>query len=79
MNKLTTENVEKVLQVIRPFLEADGGSVELVEITPENIVKVRLTGSCADCPMSIITLRAGIERALVKEMPQIRRVEAVEE
>ncbi len=77
MKKLNKENVEEVLELIRPFLKADGGGVELVEITPENIVKVRLTGSCADCPMSIMTLRAGIERTLMKEIPQIKRVESV--
>ncbi len=78
MSELTKENVLKVLNSIRPFLKDDGGDVELIEITPENIVKVKLLGSCADCPMSIMTLRAGIERALMKEIPQIRRVEAVE-
>jgi len=67
----------KALESIRPFLQADNGDVELVEITEENIVKVRLTGDCENCPMSPLTLRAGIERALMKNVPGIRRIEAV--
>ena len=77
MSELNETNVLKVLISIRPYLKEDGGDVELVEITPENIVKVKLLGSCAECPLSIMTLRAGIERALIREIPQIRRVESV--
>lgn len=69
--------VEKALQSIRPYLKADGGDVELVRVTQEGIVEVKLTGACSDCPMSQMTLRAGVERALIKEVPGIRRVEAV--
>jgi Fe-S cluster biogenesis protein NfuA len=71
------EKILKALESIRPFLQADNGDVELVEITEENIVKVRLTGDCENCPMSPLTLRAGIERALMKNVPGIRRIEAV--
>lgn len=77
MNDVMRNKVEKALQTIRPYLEADGGDVELVRVTPEGIVEVKLTGACSDCPMSQMTLRAGVERALIKEVPGIRRVEAV--
>ena len=71
------ENVIKALDAIRPFLQADSGDIELVEITAEGIVKVKFTGACDICPMSQMTLRAGIERALMREVPGIRRVESV--
>jgi len=77
MNEVLHEKVEKALQTIRPYLKADGGDVELVQITNEGIVEVKLTGACSDCPMSQMTLRAGVERALIREVPGIRRVEAV--
>ncbi len=76
-NDTLKEKVEKALETIRPYLKADGGNVELVNVTPEGIVKVKLTGACIDCPMSQMTLRAGVERALIREVPGIRRVEAV--
>jgi Fe-S cluster biogenesis protein NfuA len=71
------EEVEKALDSIRPFLQADDGDVELIEITEDGIVKVRLTGACDVCPMSVITLRAGIERSLLMQVPGIKRVESV--
>lgn len=71
------EKIEKSLEAVRPFLQADNGDVELVEVTEEGIVKVKLTGACGLCPLSVLTLRAGIERALLREVPGIRRVEAV--
>jgi len=77
MNEILFEKVEKALQNIRPYLQADGGDVELVKVTEEGIVEVRLTGACRGCPMSQMTLRAGVERALIREIPGIRRVEAV--
>jgi Fe-S cluster biogenesis protein NfuA len=77
MSDSMNEKVEKALQTIRPYLKADGGDVELVQVTPEGIVEVKLTGACGDCPMSQMTLRAGVERALIREVPGIRRVEAV--
>lgn len=69
--------VQKALNNIRPYLQADNGDVELVEVTEDGIVKVKLLGSCEDCPLSIMTLRAGIERAIMKEVPSVRRIEAV--
>jgi len=77
MSDTLFEKVEKALGTIRPYLNADGGDVELVNVSPEGIVEVKLTGACIDCPMSQMTLRAGVERALIKEVPGIRRVEAV--
>jgi len=71
------QEILKALKKIRPFLQADSGDVELVEVTNEGIVKVRLTGACEVCPLSVMTLRAGIERTLLREVPGIRRVEAV--
>jgi Fe-S cluster biogenesis protein NfuA len=67
----------KALDNIRPFLQADNGDVELIEVTEDAIVKVRLVGACGVCPLSVMTLRAGIERALLREVPGIRRVESV--
>ncbi|MCX7798364.1 MAG: NifU family protein [Melioribacter sp.] len=77
MSDTLKEKVEKALETIRPYLKADGGDVELVKVTPEGIVEVKLTGACIDCPMSQMTLRAGVERVLIREVPGIRRVEAV--
>ncbi|CUU07494.1 Fe-S cluster biogenesis protein NfuA, 4Fe-4S-binding domain [Candidatus Thermokryptus mobilis] len=71
------ERVLKALEIARPYLKADGGDVELVEITDDNIVKVKLIGACGSCPLSMMTLRAGIERIIIREAPEIRRVEAV--
>ncbi len=71
------ERVLKSLDSVRPFLQADGGDVELVRITDDGYVEVRLVGSCLSCPMSKMTLRAGVERKLLKDIPEIRRVEQV--
>jgi len=71
------EKVELALNKIRPALQADGGDVELVEVTEEGIVKVRLTGACGGCPMSQLTLKMGIERLLKKEIPEVKTVEAL--
>lgn len=77
MTVLTADAIEKSLTRIRPYLNVDGGDVQLVRITEEGIVEVRLTGSCISCPMSIMTLRAGIERALMLDHNEVRRVEQV--
>ena len=71
------EKVRIALETVRPFLQEDGGDVELVNVTDDGIVELKLTGACATCPMSIMTLRAGIERSLMREIPDVRRVEAV--
>lgn len=71
------ERVEAALDSIRPYLEADGGNVSIEEITPDNVVKLKLLGSCGSCPMSIMTLKAGIEQAIQKAVPEITAVEAL--
>lgn len=71
------EQVEQALEKVRPVLTRDGGDVELVEVTSDGVVKVRLTGACKGCPMSRITLKNGIERVILKEVPGITRVESV--
>jgi Fe-S cluster biogenesis protein NfuA len=70
-------DVNKALDSIRPFLQADNGNIELVDITEDGIVRVRFTGACDICPLSVITLRAGIERSLLRQVPGIKRVESV--
>ncbi|PWK75936.1 Fe-S cluster biogenesis protein NfuA [Mucilaginibacter oryzae] len=69
--------VEAALDTIRPYLEADGGNVSVEEITPENVVKLKLLGSCGSCPMSIMTLKAGIEQAIKKAVPEVTAIEAI--
>jgi Fe-S cluster biogenesis protein NfuA len=71
------ERVEAALNTIRPYLETDGGNVSIEEITPDNVVKLKLLGSCGSCPMSIMTLKAGIEEAIKKAVPEITGIEAV--
>ena len=71
------EKVEATLGKIKPALQADGGDVELVEVTPDGVVKVRLTGACAGCPMSQMTLKMGIEKELKKEVPEVKEVVSV--
>ncbi|MBM4387793.1 MAG: NifU family protein [Deltaproteobacteria bacterium] len=72
------EKVEEVLNRIRPYLQADGGDVELVEVNEETkVVKVRLTGACGHCPSSTYTLKMGIEQMLKEEVPEVESVEAV--
>ena len=71
------EEILKALESVRPFLHADNGDIELVDVTDDGIVKVRLLGECEKCPLSIMTLRAGIERTLMKQVPGVRRIEAV--
>ncbi len=74
---LTQQAIEASLSRLRIFLEIDGGNVQFVQIKENGIVEVRLLGSCAGCPMSLMTLRAGIERALMIEHPEVKRVEQV--
>ncbi|MFN5613768.1 MAG: NifU family protein [Pseudanabaena sp.] len=73
---LTTENVENVLDELRPYLMSDGGNVELVEIEGP-IVRLRLQGACGSCPSSAMTLRMGIERKLKEDIPEIDEIEQV--
>ena len=71
------DKIEEALNTIRPYLETDGGNVSIEEITEDNVVKLRLLGSCGSCPMSIMTLKAGIEQAVKKAVPEITSVEAL--
>jgi Fe-S cluster biogenesis protein NfuA len=71
------EKVEKAIEQIRPYLQTDGGDLELIEVTDEGVVKVRLKGACHGCPMAHITLSQGVERELKKMVPEVNRVEAV--
>jgi Fe-S cluster biogenesis protein NfuA len=68
------EEVKKVLETIRPALQADGGDVELLEVTEDGVVKVKLTGACGHCPMSTMTLKMGIERTLKEKVPGVKEV-----
>ena len=71
------EKIEEALNSIRPYLEADGGNVELLEITEDLVVKVELQGACKSCSMSTMTMKAGIEETIKRAVPEIIRVEAV--
>jgi Fe-S cluster biogenesis protein NfuA len=71
------ERVEQALNKVRPALQADGGDVELLDVSEDGVVKVRLKGACGGCPMSQLTLKMGIERILKKEVPEVKSVEAV--
>ena len=79
MNTELVNKVNAAIDDLRPFLEADGGDMELVEITNEGVVKVKLLGACKTCSMSAMTLKAGLEEAIKKAAPEVTRVEAVEE
>lgn len=69
--------VQEVLNKLRPFLLRDGGDVELVDVDEDGVVKVRLLGACGTCPSSTITLKAGIERVLLEEVPGVKELEQV--
>lgn len=71
--------IENSLEGIRPHLEADGGDVEVVDLTDDYIVKIRLLGACSDCSMSTMTIRAGIEEAIKRMVPEVLAVEPVTE
>jgi len=73
-----SEKVNVALKQLRPFLEADGGDMELVEITDDAVVRVKLMGACRDCSMSVMTMKAGLEEAVKKVAPEVQRVEAVD-
>ncbi len=71
------EKVKEAIDKIRPYLQADGGDIELVEVTDDGKVKVRLTGACGGCPFAQITLKQGVESALRKMVPEVKEVIAV--
>jgi Fe-S cluster biogenesis protein NfuA len=71
------DRVENALNTIRPYLEADGGNVKILEITDQNVLKLELLGACGSCPMSSMTLKAGVEDAIKRAVPEIISVEAI--
>jgi Fe-S cluster biogenesis protein NfuA len=72
--KSIKERVIKALNRVRPYLQNDGGDIDLIEITEDLTVKVKLTGACHGCPFALQTLKAGVEQALMQEVPEIKRV-----
>lgn len=68
------EQVQEVLNMVRPALQADGGDVELVDVTDDGVVSVKLTGACGSCPMSTMTLKMGIEKTLKEKVPGVKEV-----
>lgn len=71
------KKVNASIEVIRPFLQNDGGDISLVEVTDDNIVKVKLHGACGSCPYSIMTLKNGVEQAIKRDVPEIKEVVAI--
>ena len=74
---LDRTKIQEVIDRVRPMLQRDGGDVHLVEVTEDNVVRVKLTGACGHCPMSTMTLKGGIEAELKKSIPELKAVEAV--
>lgn len=75
-NELETK-IKNVLDQIRPYIQSDGGDIKFVELTKDNIVNVELLGACGSCPYSIMTLKNGVETAMMKAIPEIKGVEAI--
>ncbi len=71
------QKIEKALDRVRPYLRADGGDVKMRQFRPDGILEVRWEGTCRICPMSVLTLRAGVERVIMNDIPEVKRVEAV--
>jgi Fe-S cluster biogenesis protein NfuA len=71
------EKVEKALETVRPHLQADGGNVELIDVTEDGIVSVKLTGACGGCPMAAMTLQYGVTNAIKQAVPEIKEVKSV--
>lgn len=69
--------IEKALDQIRPYLEADGGNVKVLEVTDDMVLRLELLGACGTCPMSTMTLKAGVEQSVLRAVPEIRAVEAI--
>lgn len=78
LNPPLRERVAKVINLIRPAVQSDGGDLELVEVTPDGVVRIRLHGACVGCPSSTMTLQVGIERNLKAHVPEVRAVESVQ-
>lgn len=77
MNTELKEKIEAALDSIRPYLEADGGNVKIVDLTDDMVLRLELMGACSSCPMSTMTLKAGVEEAIKRAIPEITKVEAV--
>jgi len=77
VNAEIKERIKDVLEQLRPYLRADGGDLALQEITDDLVVKIKLTGACGSCPMRTMTLKAGVENTLKKQVPEVKSVEAV--
>ena len=73
----TIKIIEDSLDTLRPYLQADGGNIEVVEITDDMVVRVKLLGNCVTCPMSFMTMKAGVEETLKKAIPNLKGVEAI--
>ncbi|CAO80902.1 MAG TPA: NifU family protein [Candidatus Cloacimonas acidaminovorans] len=74
---IAKEKIESILAKVRPSIQADGGDVELINIREDNVIEVRLKGTCNGCPMATLTLKAGIERLIKEEIPEVKEVIAV--
>lgn len=68
------DKIEDALTQVRPYLESDGGDIRLIEVTDDYVVKVKLLGACSDCQVSVMTLKAGVEQAIKKVLPQVKEV-----
>jgi Fe-S cluster biogenesis protein NfuA len=77
MNQELTFRVQQALDTMRPFLKADGGDAQIVDVTSDMLVKIKLLGTCSTCDLSKMTMKAGIEQAIMKAVPEILAVEAV--
>jgi Fe-S cluster biogenesis protein NfuA len=77
MNPEVETRIQNALTQVRPYLQADGGDVTFVRMRDDGILELSWTGTCKICPMSVMTLRAGVERTIMKEVPEVRRVETV--
>jgi Fe-S cluster biogenesis protein NfuA len=75
-NSNIRERVVKALERVRPYLQSDGGDIDLIDVTDDLTVKVKLRGACHGCPFSMQTLKAGVEQAILKEVPEIKKVVA---
>ena len=72
-----TKKIEAALDSIRPYLMADGGNVKILELSPENVLKLEFVGACGSCPMSTMTFKAGVEEAIKRAVPEVKSIEVV--
>ncbi|NJN42441.1 MAG: NifU family protein [Flammeovirgaceae bacterium] len=72
-----TKRIESALDDIRPYLEADGGNVRVLDVNTENVVRLEFLGNCGDCPMSTMTFKAGVEEAIRRSVPEVKSIEVV--